>query len=422
MNRLAEDDFSDNGFHGFRPVPRTGVIFVMTEAGKRGFNQQREQWANLGQGAPETSKLPGAPARVQKIEFSNEDLEYAPVGGLPELKRAVAELYNTRYRQGRSSKYTEENVAICSGGRLALTRLVSTLGKTNLGHFLPDYTAYEELLDSFGSFVPIPILLEPEKDYEFDAEDLRREIRGRGVSAILLSNPSNPTGVLRHGQTLEDWIAVSRKYECALIFDEFYSHYIYEGDSPYVSAAAYVEDVNTDPVILFDGLTKNWRYPGFRVSWTVGPKKIIESISSAGSFLDGGCARPMQLASIALLEPSSADQEAAVVREVFSEKRDFMLKALAELGISVSAPGGTFYCWGNLENLPEHCSTGMKLFEQALEYKTIVVPGVFFDINPGNRRPDKISRFGQFARFSFGPPIEELRRGIAGLKKCIEGV
>lgn len=423
MNRLVDDDFSESGFHGFRPVPRTGVIFVMTEAGKRGFNRDRDQWSNLGQGAPETSELPGAPSRINKIEFSNDDLEYAPVGGLPELKQAIAELYNTRYRKSRQSKYTEENVAICSGGRLALTRLVSTLGKTNLGHFLPDYTAYEELLDSFGSFVPIPILLEPEKDYAFDADALKREIRGRGVSGVLLSNPSNPTGKLRCGQTLEDWINVSRRFECALIFDEFYSHYIYEGDSPCVSAAAYVDDVNRDPVILFDGLTKNWRYPGFRVSWTVGPKKIIESVRSAGSFLDGGCARPMQLASIPLVEPTIADQEAAVIRPIFKEKRDYMLSALSEIGIEVDpAPGGTFYCWGNLDKLPEHCNTGMKLFAEALEHKTIVVPGVFFDINPGHRRPDTVSRFGNFARFSFGPPLEELKRGIAGLKKTIEGV
>lgn len=422
MNRIAANDFPENGFHGFRPVPRTGVIFVMTEASKRGFNEDRESWSNLGQGAPEASDLPGAPPRIQKIEFSTDDLEYAPVGGLKELKEAVAALYNQRYRRGRTSLYTSENVAICSGGRLALTRLVSTLGKTNLGHFLPDYTAYEELLDSFGSFVPIPILLEPENGYAFDADAVRREIRGRGVSAILLSNPSNPTGVLRHGTTLEDWIQVARKYECALIFDEFYSHYIYEGDSDYVSSAAYVEDVNRDPVILFDGLTKNWRYPGFRVSWTVGPKKIIESIASAGSFLDGGCARPMQLASIPLLEHTHAEQEAAVVRQVFRKKRDYMISALESLGIAVEPPpGGTFYCWGDLSKLPTHCNTGMKLFQQALEHKVIVVPGVFFDINPGHRRPDRESRFGRFARFSFGPPMEELERGIANLGKCIHG-
>ena len=45
---------------------------------------------------------------------------------------------------------------------------------------------------------------------------------------------------------------------------------------------------------FLDGLTKNWRYPGWRVTWTVGPKSVIEAVASAGSFLDGGGSKPMQ--------------------------------------------------------------------------------------------------------------------------------
>jgi N-succinyldiaminopimelate aminotransferase len=45
--------------------------------------------------------------------------------------------------------------------------------------------------------------------------------------------------------------------------------------------------------VIFDGLTKNWRYPGWRVAWTLGPpKSVIDTIASAGSFLDGGGSRP----------------------------------------------------------------------------------------------------------------------------------
>ena len=57
-------------------------------------------------------------------------------------------------------------------------------------------------------------------------------------------------------------------------------------------ASKSIEDVDKDPVIIFDGLTKNWRYPGFRISWTVGPRKVIDAVASAGSFLDGGGSRP----------------------------------------------------------------------------------------------------------------------------------
>ena len=214
----------------FRPVPKTGVIYVMTEAQRAGYTPASEAWANLGQGAPETGAIPGAPPRVDAVALHEEDHEYAPVDGLVELRDAVADLYNQRYRQGKKSQYTRENVAISPGGRAALTRVVTTLGRTNIGHLLPDYTAYEELLGSFGTFVPIPIPLSADRQYALPAHQLRDEILDRGLSAVLLSNPNNPTGRLVHGDGLAGWVEVARAADCTLILDEFYAHYAYVGD------------------------------------------------------------------------------------------------------------------------------------------------------------------------------------------------
>lgn len=405
---------------GFRPVPRTGVIYVMTEAARHGYTPGSADWINLGQGAPETGPLPGAPDRLTNFRVSIADLEYSPIDGLPELRDAVARLYNERYRKGKKSQYTRDNVAISSGGRVALTRLVSTLGRTNVGHFLPDYTAYEELLDAFGTFVPIPVLLDQKAGYRFGPDELEKEILGRGLSAVLLSNPRNPTGQLLAGDELAAWVGVGRSVGCTLIFDEFYSHYIYGQNRLSLSAAEYVEDVDSDPVVIVDGLTKNWRYPGFRVSWTVGPRSIIESIASAGSFLDGGCPRPMQVAALPLVNRETADMEAAAIQKSFGEKREIMINGLTSLGIGVSPPpAGAFYCWGSLENLPESLNGGMRFFRKALECGVIIVPGQFFDINPGQRRPDRPSRFRKFARFSFGPSKQEIEKGLEKIARLI---
>ncbi|MCA8944435.1 MAG: pyridoxal phosphate-dependent aminotransferase [Planctomycetes bacterium] len=406
--------------HGFRSVPRTGVIYVMHEAARHGFLLERERWSNLGQGAPETGDLPGAPARLGSIELLLDDHEYAPVVGLSELRDAVAALYNHRYRRSKKSQYTRDNVAICAGGRLALTRLVSAISRSNFGHFLPDYTAYEELLDAFGRFVPIPLLTDAATGYAFSPEELEREVLGRGLSTVLLSNPCNPTGRLIEGDDLGAWVEIGRRHDCTLVFDEFYSHYVYGTDRTTVSAAEHVDDVDADPVVIIDGLTKNWRYPGLRVSWTIAPPEIVERVASAGSFLDGGCARPTQMAAIPMIDPEVADQEAAAIREAFTAKRSLMLERLRDLGVRVDCePRGGFYCWGDVSELPEPFATGRKLFERALEAKVIVVPGVFFDINPGKRRPDRSSRFGNHVRFSFGPPREELERGLDALAELI---
>jgi len=407
----------------FRPVPRTGVIFVTTEAQKRGYGAGDPDWCNLGQGQPDTGELPGAPPRVHQVGILADDQEYAPIAGIPELRDAIAALYNRLYRRGLKSQYSAENVCVSGGGRAALTRAAASLGQVNLGHFLPDYTAYEELLDVFKAFTAIPILLEGERGYAFSPDELRREINGRGLGALLLSNPCNPTGKLIQGEELERWIAAARESDCALLIDEFYSHYIWTGKPgrlPVESAARYVEDVNRDPVVLFDGLTKNWRYPGWRVTWTVGPRQVIEAVTSAGSFLDGGGSKPLQRAAIPLLDEAHVVAETHAIHAAFREKRDRLLSRLERIGVRIDrAPDGTFYAWGNVANLPPPWNDGMGFFRAALDHKIITVPGEFFDINPGKRRQNRRSRFRAHVRFSFGPPQPTLDAAVNRLEKAI---
>jgi aspartate/methionine/tyrosine aminotransferase len=405
----------------FRRVPRTGVIYVMTEAARAGFEPRSDEWCNLGQGMPETGALPGGPPRMSTLEIDPGDLEYAPVAGIPELRETVAAFYNAVYRRGLPSQYAAENVAIAGGGRAALTRVAAALGHINLGHFLPDYTAYEELLEIFRAFTSIPILLEPEREYGFHPSELRREVLGRGLGAVLLSNPANPTGKVIQGDSLEAWVAAARDLDCALLLDEFYSHYIWTdgaaGVAPMVSAARYVEDVNRDPVIVMDGLTKNWRYPGFRVSWILGPRELIDSVASAGSFLDGGGSRPLQRAAVELVTPELAAEETTAIQGVFRAKRDTMVERLRALGIRLDLPPqGTFYCWGSVADLPGPLSTGMGFFRAGLQHKVITVPGQFFDVNPGKRRLARASRFWSHVRFSFGPPMAVVRSGLDRLE------
>jgi aspartate/methionine/tyrosine aminotransferase len=408
----------------FRPVPRTGVIYVTTEAQRRGFSPADPDWCNLGQGMPETGPLPGAPPRRQAVAIAGDDQEYAPVAGLWELREAVASFYNQQFRRGMPSQYSAENVAICGGGRAALTRAAAALGQINLGHFLPDYTAYEELLHVFGDFSPIPILLEGERGYEFTPADLRREIMGRGLLAVLASNPCNPTGKLVSGDDLAEWVHIARDLDCTLLLDEFYSHYIWRksGSEPdtIVSAARYVEDVERDPVVIVDGLTKNWRYPGWRVSWTVGPRAVIDAVTSAGSFLDGGGSKPLQRAAVELVTVEHARAETDAIRAEFSRKRDLMLKRTRELGLVLDRePDATFYLWVRVDGLPASISDGMSFFRAALERKVIVVPGEFFDVNPGKRRAGRLSRFRRHVRLSFGPSHDNVALALDRLAAMV---
>jgi aspartate/methionine/tyrosine aminotransferase len=133
----------------FKVVPKTGVILVNQLAAKHGFYRGHPDFCNLGQGQPETGFIEGGIERITDIHIDELDQEYAPVGGLKELRQAIADMYNELYRKDKGQKYTADNVSVAAGGRAALTRLAASIDNINLGHFLPDYTAYEELLTTF---------------------------------------------------------------------------------------------------------------------------------------------------------------------------------------------------------------------------------------------------------------------------------
>ena len=408
--------------YGFRKVPRTGVIYVMNRASQCGFRYGKSGWSNLGQGAPEAGPLDQDDHRLRSIEIDTDVSEYAPVAGNIELRERVAQLYNARYRQGKKSQYTYRNVAISPGGRAGLTRIAAALGNINLGHFLPDYTAYEELFEIFKAFVPIPIVLRESEGFRLHPERLREEVINRGLGAVLMSNPCNPTGQVIAGDHLRKVLEVGRETRCTLIFDEFYSHYVYHADGQMhpSSAAAFVEDVNADSTVIVDGLTKNWRYPGLRLSWTLAPESVIEKLASAASFLDGGASHPIQKASIPLLDLATANDQVRSIQSLFTKKRQLMFDRLTNMGFLIPGlPQGGFYCFASLKNLPEPLHDGMDFFEALLREQVICVPGEFFDVNPGKRRSHIPSRLKSFVRFSYGPPMAELEQGLDKLETLL---
>jgi len=458
---------------GFTHVGQTGVIYVTQRATNLGFHYNNKEWANFGQGAPETGALPNAPDKPSTVHMGPHEYEYAPVTGIVPLRQKIADLYNKRYHlqklpfflfffffffDSQSATEKERSLNIRSKtlrlflevlisltlspslspyhllpafytydceGRAGLMRLAVAIGDVNVGYFLPEYTAYEEMLTVFKHFVPIPTSRGPKEGYKISPKDLEREILGRGLSVVALSNPCNPTGAVIEGEELKEWVDIARSNKCSLIMDEFYSHYIYthpeDKHGRTVSCSEYIEDVNEDPIILLDGLTKNWRLPGWRVCWIVAPKKVISTIQSVGSFLEGGANHPLQVAALPLLEFDYAQQEARAIQDSFRAKRDFVVKRLNEIGMRVhDVPQATFYAWADLSGLPAGLDNGLSFFEEALKSKVILVPGIFFDINPGKRRELFSSPYHHFVRVSFGPSMDTLVQGLTALEFMIK--
>ncbi len=421
--RFAEPAPAPDALGAFRPIPYMGVIYVVAEAMKLGYRNGHPDWCNLGQGQPEVGEIEGAPPRIASFPIEPADHAYGPVEGVPELRAAIARHYNRLYRRGKGSQYGPEHVTVASGGRLVLTRLFAALGGVRLGYQVPDYTAYEDMIAYHLERLEAIARTARESDgFGIPAAALARSVAEHELQAFVLSNPCNPTGRVVRGAELESYVEIARSARCTLILDEFYSHFVYDGERPGagpVSAAAFVDDVESDPLLIVDGLTKSFRYPGWRVGWALGPREMIGALTRAASAIDGGPSVPVQRAAERVLEPARADAEGAAVRRTFSRKRNLMLERLQRMGIRCPCPSaGTFYAWGSIADLPEPLCRADVFFRRALEHKVLTVPGAFFDVNPGKRRAGP-SPFASWVRFSFGPPEDNVRTGLDRLEALI---
>jgi aspartate/methionine/tyrosine aminotransferase len=113
--------------------------------------------------------------------------------------------------------------------------------------------------------------------------------------------------------------------------------------------------------------------------------------------------------------------EKIALQKHFKAKRDYVLDRLHKLHLDVDIPPtSTFYIWLNLEKLPVPLNNGLTFFEELLKEKTIVIPGIFFDINPAHRRNLFNSPCHHFVRLSFGPPLADLAKGLDAIERVLK--
>ncbi len=419
------EEYGSADFPMVRYVPYMGVIWTVNEASKLGFYNGHPDWCNVGQGQPEVGTIDGAPDRIKSLKLQPSDAAYGPVGGTLEVREAIADWVNRTYRKGMS-QYTAENVSFACGGRLALTRLYSIFKDgARIAYKNPDYTAYEDYLYPLRHNCELIELRAEEKDgFTVPVERFENFMHDVRPNAFVFSNPCNPTGQVIKDEAMDRYIEAARKENCLLGADEFYATFSYNEDgSPAekaVSALPYVKDINRDPVIVFDGLTKGFRYPGWRAGWAIGPKYLIEMINRAASAVDGGPSTMVQRGVIEELAEGHAEAELLATRKEFAVKRKMMMEGLAELGIHTPAnqPLGTFYLWASIENLPGKLSDADYFFHACLQKKVITVPGHFFDVRPFRVRPTN-EPYRHWVRFSYGPNRQTIKTALERIAQVI---
>ena len=229
---------------------------------------------------------------------------------------------------------------------------------------------------------PVYIPLVPPA-YDFDLNLIEDGFR-RGAKAIILCNPSNPCGKVFTREELTAIGALAVKYDAFVVTDEVYEHMVYAPNEHVAMASLPGMFEHT---ITCNSLSKTYSVTGWRLGYMIGPAEVMEGAKKVHDFLTVGAAAPLQEAAVAgLTMPESYYDE---LLALYTEKRDFFVKGLDEIGLKHNVPQGTYFVMVDISEflaLPRFAGwTDLRFCEWMIEHIGVAaVPGSSFfreDVN-----------------------------------------
>lgn len=301
---------------------------------------------------------------------------YAPSQGIDEALEAI------RTEAGRKGIRNIQNAFVTQGVSeavdLCLTALVNP--GENVLTPVPEYPLYAAVLSKLGA-EPNTYALDEGSDWQPDLADLERRINAR-TRAIVVINPNNPTGAVYSRATLEAIAELARRYGLLVFADEIYDKLILDGE-PHVSFAALAPDL---PVVTFNGLSKAYLVPGWRVGWAV----VSGEAAAVAPYVEGvhkllrarlSANHPEQYAIHAALE-GPQDHLVEVIKKLRA-RRDLTADWCARTPrVSCVTPRGAFYAFPRIEIAGNDEDFVRQLL---LEKQVMVVHGSGFGQAPGTK-------------------------------------
>ena len=331
---------------------------------------------------------------------------YSPSEGDVELRDAVVE----REKKRNGIDYTLDDICITAGVTESLQMLATVL--LDPGDELlipgPTYPQYN-LLPRLNDAKPVAYRTIEREGWQPDIDDIRKKISPR-TKALVLINPNNPTGALYSKKVIQDFIDLAGENKLPIVSDEIYDDITFDGEQ--VATASLAKDV---PVITFNGLSKVYLVPGWRIGWTMlyhnGELDEIQDafMRIARSRL---CANSVcQRSGIqALKGPQNHIKD---INQRLRKRRDFSYKRLNEIpGISTAKPDGAFYIFPRIEAMDNGIWKDDKEFALDVLHEThvLIVPGSGFNPIYGK----------DHFRAVFLPDIDTLEKAFNNLERFMK--
>ena len=328
---------------------------------------------NLAQGFPEFDPPKKLIEALEKAAKEGPH-QYSPSWGAENLRQAIAKKQSLSL--GININPNTEVLVTCGSTEAMISAILTVCNPGDkVVIFSPYYTSY--VADSILADVqPIYVELKPPK-FNFDERELEDAFKQK-PKAIILCNPSNPSGKIF---TKDELLAIGKlaeKYDAFVITDEVYEHIVYE---PFEQIYFASLPGMFERTISCSSLSKTYSITGWRLGYVIASKKVIENVRKIHDFLTVSAASPLQEAAIAGLNFS--DDYYKELRKIYTEKRNFFLNGLDEIGLNHTEPQGTYFVLVDISQF--EYESDIKFCEFLVkEYGIAAVPGSSFfngDVN-----------------------------------------
>lgn len=300
--------------------------------------------------------------------IDNNFSHYSGMAGLTDVREAATFFMKEKY--GVSYRPASE-VLVTVGATEAISASLLSILEPGDKVLMPApiYPGYEPVI-TLAQAEPIYIDT-TSNDFVLTPEMIEAAMLEHGdqVKAIILNYPSNPTGVTYNREEVKAIAEVLKNYSIFVISDEIYSELTYEDQ--HVSIAEFIPD----QTILINGLSKSHAMTGWRIGFIFGPENLIAEIIKVHQYLVTAASTISQKAAVRALVEGMND--AAVMKEEYRERRDFVYEQMTSLGFEVARPNGAFYIFAKIPAGYEQDS--MKFCVDLAQQQAIaIIPGVAF--------------------------------------------
>ena len=322
---------------------------------------------------------------------------YTSNSGLLELRQEMCNYLKRRYDITYRAR---EEVLVTIGGSEAID--IARRAMVDPGDEVlipqPSYVSYEPCAVLAGA-KPVIIELKHENQFRLTAEELEAAITDK-TKILILPFPNNPTGAIMERADLEAIAKVIEKHDLFVISDEIYSELCY--------TEKHVSIVNIpgmwERTILINGFSKSYAMTGWRLGYACGPEEIIAQMTKIHQFCIMCAPTTAQYAAIEALK--NGDDDVAMMRESYDQRRRFLVHAFKQMGLECFEPFGAFYIFPCIKEFGMTSDEFANRFLQ--EEKVAVVPGTAFgECGEG------------FIRISYAYSMERLKEAIGRLERFV---